>query len=1149
MDGLDDAESAPAPVAAPSPPPSLPPAHVDAVEAVSEPLPLDVPAEVVVEADVGTDSDASAHGHAHAADDAPVGDAGKRRKRRKRGEQPHSRGTPYKALGKPVLVPKWAQGAGPTKLVTRDAFTIALRGVLRGGTFDACTGDHAEHALVFRHQPAHDGLEGYRISCLNKCGLTLKAMMNIGDVETSDGIPAQHVQLLAPGSVLPALEPLLAFPRKPIVKADHVADPCDFRTVGPIMKFVRLVPMQNRMDGDTLVAGGFGFFGDAAWPSLQTSAPSDELRELVPTAQRRVKSKKPLRPWMFDGDVVDDATGVEEKKDAAVEVEEPVEDDDDDPDDAACVPEDERIAEEEGFQPFFKMPASSTDAIDLASSLTIELAFVNFLRKHICTDLKQGHRSLHVGATGRKPQMIPSLAVRGVKLWTHDYHCYARGSHGSGAGTTNGSRSSKGLGCAATATLGCWVVLDGAPDAVPVGRHRLYFVGHLPLGVAHNHTVEQRQGTVAEVYLTEETKQHVASKYIHAGITAYVKARSAQLPGKAALRVADQEIAQNPLLHPRFGLQGDGVRQPRTGTIRQVGHLVREKARIKDGNNIEVIHLELQKMAADDATKGRVGGNVYRRVAANQLKEEFPTTDGHGAFSVVITPGAANAVKQFGKHLSIDATFDCVETIEHQPSDQLFTLHVVDTANHAVPVCSFFGDDKKALTIEAALRIFNKYATEVLGRQYRPEVVMMDDAGEELRAALQVWPGCRCALCCWHVFRNMETRYYLLTGRRTDADWVRIRGQLWNAAQAKQSPKGRVALVEAVGNIFVTLRQPKVPGFDPYHVVDQMLSATVPEDKLEAEKRRATATLKRLGIQKGAARGAAAGKRSEGYAKEMWEFLCKRLFAPDRAPRLFACLNFTAEATMLLCNNHAESFHSKLKHSGFYRLCAQLNMAEALRALRDVHLDIQGARARELARFVAGNALRKWKEYPLAGPFVGFLELLRSSSYLTEQLAGMMWQADMSEGEKVFRVVRANRARLPSLSEAAVLALQALLAAHDGGLNLSTVQAAMVDAARAPLRGLDAFNGFVVTCVKGIRTKTQKSYTVVASEVDGVTCDCWYSCGKKMLCSHAFFVIRSMLAKAASALDVKVNHAAFAYLLYAWLSPLTTVWFGNRAPV
>lgn len=116
------------------------------------------------------------------------------------------------------------------------------------------------------------------------------------------------------------------------------------------------------------------------------------------------------------------------------------------------------------------------------------------------------------------------------------------------------------------------------------------------------------------------------------------------------------------------------------------------------------------------------------------------------------TPGAANAVKQFGKHLSIDATFDCVETIEHQPADQLFTLHVVDTANHAVPVCSFFGDDKKALvscsrfklvplwscmgshrlpvlgppqTIEAALRIFNKYATEVLGRQYRPEVVMM----------------------------------------------------------------------------------------------------------------------------------------------------------------------------------------------------------------------------------------------------------------------------------------------------------------------------------------------------------------------------------------------------------------------------------------
>ncbi len=141
--------------------------------------------QVVVEADVDTDSDASAHGHGHAANDAPVGDAGKRRKRRKRGEQPHSRGTPYKALGKPVLVPKWAQGAGSTKLVTRDAFTVALRSVLRGGPFEACKGDaeghpDAEHALAFRYQPAADGLEGYRITCANKCGLALKAMMNIG---------------------------------------------------------------------------------------------------------------------------------------------------------------------------------------------------------------------------------------------------------------------------------------------------------------------------------------------------------------------------------------------------------------------------------------------------------------------------------------------------------------------------------------------------------------------------------------------------------------------------------------------------------------------------------------------------------------------------------------------------------------------------------------------------------------------------------------------------------------------------------------------------------------------------------------------------------------------------------------------------------
>ena len=55
-------------------------------------------------------------------------------------------------------------------------------------------------------------------------------------------------------------------------------------------------------------------------------------------------------------------------------------------------------------------------------------------------------------------------------------------------------------------------------------------------------------------------------------------------------------------------------------------------------------------MAADDATKGRVGGNVYRRVAANQLKEEFPTTDGHGAFSVVIVSVGAPTPFLFSPH-------------------------------------------------------------------------------------------------------------------------------------------------------------------------------------------------------------------------------------------------------------------------------------------------------------------------------------------------------------------------------------------------------------------------------------------------------------------------------------------------------------------
>ena len=62
------------------------------------------------------------------------------------------------------------------------------------------------------------------------------------------------------------------------------------------------------------------------------------------------------------------------------------------------------------------------------------------------------------------------------------------------------------------------------------------------------------------------------------------------------------------------------------------------------------------------------------------------------------TPKAAEAVRKFGKHLSIDATFDAVETRvdEPEPADQMFTVHVVDTGNHAVPVCSFYGDDKRA---------------------------------------------------------------------------------------------------------------------------------------------------------------------------------------------------------------------------------------------------------------------------------------------------------------------------------------------------------------------------------------------------------------------------------------------------------------------
>lgn len=104
---------------------------------------------------------------------------GGRRKRRKRGEQPHSQGTPYSPLGSPVLVLDWARGQGSTRLVTRDALDVALEVVLQGGQFASCH-DGGRHSLKHAHLPLKSGREGYRVTCTKRCGLALRAMMNVG---------------------------------------------------------------------------------------------------------------------------------------------------------------------------------------------------------------------------------------------------------------------------------------------------------------------------------------------------------------------------------------------------------------------------------------------------------------------------------------------------------------------------------------------------------------------------------------------------------------------------------------------------------------------------------------------------------------------------------------------------------------------------------------------------------------------------------------------------------------------------------------------------------------------------------------------------------------------------------------------------------
>jgi hypothetical protein len=102
-----------------------------------------------------------------------------KRKRRKRGEEPHARGSKFKPLGTSVLVPLWAQGKGKSRLLPRDALRVALDHVLRGGPLALCA-DGGDHKLDCRHVPLKGGREGYRVTCAKKCAVTLKVLMTVG---------------------------------------------------------------------------------------------------------------------------------------------------------------------------------------------------------------------------------------------------------------------------------------------------------------------------------------------------------------------------------------------------------------------------------------------------------------------------------------------------------------------------------------------------------------------------------------------------------------------------------------------------------------------------------------------------------------------------------------------------------------------------------------------------------------------------------------------------------------------------------------------------------------------------------------------------------------------------------------------------------
>jgi hypothetical protein len=284
----------------------------------------------------------------------------------------------------------------------------------------------------------------------------------------------------------------------------------------------------------------------------------------------------------------------------------------------------------------------------------------------------------------------------------------------------------------------------------------------------------------------------------------------------------------------------------------------------------------------------------------------------------------------------------------------------------------------------------------------------------------------------------------------------------------------------------------------------------------------------------------------------MWTFICERLFVPTRASRLFACLNFTAESTMMLCNNHAESFHSKLKRSGFYKTLRHKNMAEALKVLRLVHLDIQASCANDLAKFNGASRLRKWHAFPLSMAFVGFLELIHASDYLIGELSAMMWYPENSDrGGTPRELALGLAARVPSVPPAEVERLQGMIT-DVRATNLKVLNEDVLLDMSKVLDAAGAYGVFEVVCVKAATASSpaaRKVYHLSSTAKDGVSCDCWYSCGKKMLCCHAFFVIRRALDTAAQTLDARRHHASLSYLVYTWLNPTRSVWFGNRAPM